>query len=152
LHESVLGSDLSAKYPELQQILDVDMLSWEELRELSSDPLITVGAHTVTHPVLSCISETEVRAELTQCREILRERLGVPIDFLAYPFGGAGEVSEREHRLAQELGYECAVTVSRRNFRSRGENIYALPRIPVLGSDSALDLEMKLLGLFRLAC
>ncbi len=54
-------------------------LDWEGLKALAADPLITIGAHTLTHPRLATLPESEARAELAGSRQALEARLGVPV-------------------------------------------------------------------------
>ena len=47
-----------------------------------------VGNHTYTHPQLIFESETQVRAQLTACRQVLRDTIGEPSNLFRPPFGG----------------------------------------------------------------
>jgi peptidoglycan/xylan/chitin deacetylase (PgdA/CDA1 family) len=85
-------------------------MNWDEIRALSADPLMTIGAHTVSHPILAKASDVAVRAELTECRDILEQKLQKNVRHLAYPFGSADAVGAREFRIASEVGYQTAVT------------------------------------------
>ena len=85
-------------------------MNWEEIRELAKDPLATIGAHTVSHPVLAKVEECAVWAELELCRDILEDELQRDVRHLAYPFGSADTVGSREFKIASEVGYDTAVT------------------------------------------
>src|SRR5262249_23261713 len=50
-------------------------LTWDELRELATSPLITVGAHTRTHPQLAKQSAARVREELDGSKTDLESHL-----------------------------------------------------------------------------
>jgi len=43
---------------------DRAMMSWEEVRRLAASELITLGAHTVTHPILTYLGRDQVREEI----------------------------------------------------------------------------------------
>ncbi len=53
------------------------ILSFEELQELSQDPLVSFGAHTDTHPMLARLSSPEdIRQHIQAGVEEMSERLG----------------------------------------------------------------------------
>jgi peptidoglycan/xylan/chitin deacetylase (PgdA/CDA1 family) len=82
-------------------------LSMSQLRELSSNPLFTIGAHTVTHPALASHSTTVQQHELAASRQALREATGQPVELLAYPYGNH---SHETALLAAQLGFKAAFT------------------------------------------
>jgi peptidoglycan/xylan/chitin deacetylase (PgdA/CDA1 family) len=86
-----------------------EILSWEELRDLVREGL-TVGSHTRTHPLLTRISEEEVRAEARESKRDLERELGSTLPILAYP-GGAFD--EGVARIAGEEGYRLGFTTTR---------------------------------------
>ena len=49
--------------------------SWDELRELASDRLITVGGHTVTHALLRDLEEDQAIAEISIGKRRLEAQL-----------------------------------------------------------------------------
>lgn len=85
-------------------------MNWDEIRELAAHPLATIGAHTVSHPLLAKADESLVRAELARSRDTLRQKLQQDVRHLAYPYGSADAVGAREFAIASELGYQTAVT------------------------------------------
>ncbi|MEM7396525.1 MAG: polysaccharide deacetylase family protein, partial [Verrucomicrobiota bacterium] len=62
-------------------------LTAEDLKRLGGHPLITIGAHTVTHRNLGRLTGEELRREIFDSRDWLREVVGQPIEHFAYPFG-----------------------------------------------------------------
>lgn len=79
-----------------------------ELGELTAGGLISIGAHTVTHPSLPSLSTEDQRAEIEGSKQRLEALLGQPIRRLAYPFG---DYDERSMKIAEDLGFDCAVSV-----------------------------------------
>lgn len=86
-------------------------LTWEDIKVLDKEPLITIGAHTHSHHNLKHISEQEVISEMFMCKNLLERHLGHPIDHFAYPGGDPEWIGEREYRLAQSFGWKTAVTL-----------------------------------------
>jgi len=84
------------------------MLDWDELRRLASDPLIAIGAHTMTHPILSTQPDAEAEAEIAGSRREIERQLGIaPIAF-AYPNGSAADFTPAHARMAQAAGFRVA--------------------------------------------
>jgi peptidoglycan/xylan/chitin deacetylase (PgdA/CDA1 family) len=103
--------------------------TWKELQEFAPDPLVEIGAHTLTHPSLKHLGENEAGDEIEQSKRILEEKLGVEIQHFAYPFGGADNCGQREFRLVKELGFKTAVTTRWCNiFPAHKEYLASLPR------------------------
>ena len=105
------------------------LLRLPELKQLA-DAGMTIGAHTLSHPVLAEQSVELARSEIGDCRETLEHSLGRPVWAIAYPFGDPGSVGTREFKLAEEAGYECAfVTVA--GVPDRVSARFAFPRVHV---------------------
>jgi peptidoglycan/xylan/chitin deacetylase (PgdA/CDA1 family) len=62
-----------------------------------------VGNHTVTHPLLTFKSETEIRLQLSECRAALHDAIGEPGNLFRPPFGGRRPTVLR---VARDLGLE----------------------------------------------
>jgi len=82
-------------------------LSIEELRRLAAHPLITIGAHTRTHPYLARVSPESQRAELAGGKADLEQWLDRRIDLLAYPHGSLDGTTVR---IAKEVGFSRGFT------------------------------------------
>ena len=69
-------------------VLDTAMLTWDELRAMAADPLVTIGAHGMTHRRLARLDDESARRELAEARARIEAELGRPVRHLAYPYGG----------------------------------------------------------------
>jgi peptidoglycan/xylan/chitin deacetylase (PgdA/CDA1 family) len=119
----------------LAELNESYFMNENELRILARYRLATIGAHTVSHSVLSLLSHASVREEFVGNREYLENLLECDVADLAYPYGGPGSCGKREFALAAEVGFRSAVTsrygpVSAGHRRSTCE----LPRIAVGGT------------------
>jgi peptidoglycan/xylan/chitin deacetylase (PgdA/CDA1 family) len=109
-------------------------LDWDGLQGLASETLCTIGAHTVTHPLLAKMPADIARNEMARSKTLLEERLGVAVSHMAYPVGDPGAASDREFHLAAEIGYETAVTTRPGViFAEHAAHAQALPRLSVNG-------------------
>lgn len=64
-----------------------DPLKWPMIEEMVDSGLLTVGAHTHTHPDLRTESMERIRSEIETSNRIIGERLGVRPDHFTYPWG-----------------------------------------------------------------
>ncbi len=85
------------------------MLTWDELRRIARDGM-AVGAHTVTHPILTRMSEQEAAREIVESRQRLETALDVPVRHFAYPNGRPDDVSPAVRRLVKWAGFRSAYT------------------------------------------
>lgn len=62
-------------------------LTSDELVKLAAHPLITIGAHTASHPRLAWLGADQVRSEIDRGNQRLDELVGPAARVLAYPYG-----------------------------------------------------------------
>jgi peptidoglycan/xylan/chitin deacetylase (PgdA/CDA1 family) len=131
------------------EALDADALTWDELRTLAADPLVSIGVHTVSHPRLRLLTEDQARHELRASRRRIELELGRPAAHAAYPYGGPGACGAREFGLAREEGFETAVTTRRGNvFPVHRDYLTSLPRQRLVeGQPSLTHVRRCLSGL-----
>jgi peptidoglycan/xylan/chitin deacetylase (PgdA/CDA1 family) len=109
-------------------------MSWRELAELATDPLVTIGAHTVTHPTLAKLTKDNARSEMDLSRSVIEAALAVRPQHLSYPFGDRTSAGAREFEIAAELGFKTAVTTRPGVlFPEHARRLMALPRISLNG-------------------
>jgi peptidoglycan/xylan/chitin deacetylase (PgdA/CDA1 family) len=122
-------------------------LDWNELRQLSEEPLCTIGAHTATHPLLAKMPSDVARAEMEESKSLLEKRLGCSVAHIAYPVGDKLAAAEREFQLAAEIGYETAVTTRPGMIFSKHlTECQALPRLSVNGLHQSIPAFDALLS------
>ena len=111
-----------------------EMLSEAMVREMTASGLLTVGAHTVTHPQLAKLDREGVVEELERGRALVRSRYGVDPRHVAYPYGDETSAGSREFEVARELGFETGVTTRKGVIHAEhGEFLHALPRVSLNG-------------------
>lgn len=82
------------------------MISEEQLFEMDSDPLCTIGAHSLTHVNFGTINDCS--KEIQGSKIELENLLGHPIRYFAYPFGSISAVPTQASKIAEETGYAAA--------------------------------------------
>jgi peptidoglycan/xylan/chitin deacetylase (PgdA/CDA1 family) len=103
------------------------MLSTDQLRALRRTGM-GVGAHTVSHPILTKTDAGTARREISDSRERLQAILGERIGLFAYPNGKLGADYDASHvEMVRSLGFDAAVTTNP-GVADAGSDRYALPR------------------------
>jgi peptidoglycan/xylan/chitin deacetylase (PgdA/CDA1 family) len=118
-----------------------------QLKELSSHPLITIGAHSHCHNLLNQIPLAQAKESIIQSKKILKEIIGQKIKHFSYP---NGNLTPEIVQVLKDTGFMSAVTVPPGFFRP-GNDQYRIPRVMV-GAYMSLELfKAKLTGIFELA-
>jgi peptidoglycan/xylan/chitin deacetylase (PgdA/CDA1 family) len=114
-------------------------ITWEQIREMSRDSLVTVGAHTVNHLDLSTLSDDEVVDEILMGKQMLEAHIERAVEHFAYPFGCMPAVSQREFSLTKALEFKtCATT---RHGYLCAEHQKYLERLPRILVDESSEIE-----------
>jgi len=122
------------------------LLTGDQLGELALK--MSIGAHTLSHPVLSQSSAEQVWNEISGCRELLKGQLQRDIWAFAYPFGDCGSVGEREKGFAKQAGFECAFMNEGGGFGAAAPR-FAIPRVHVTRDMSLHEFEAHVSGFYR---
>lgn len=110
--------------PSAQQHQQYDVMTWRELA--SFDPaLVTIGSHSVSHPILTTLNPAELAYEIRGSRRWLEERLQRPIEHFCYP-NGAGNAAVLH--CVREC-YRSAVTSEKGGVQTE-DDVCRLKRIP----------------------
>ena len=109
------------------------MMTWDQIRALADDDLVTFGAHTMSHVALAKVSASEACTEMAQSIARLEAELARPCRHFAYPYGDAGSAGAREFAIAEDLGLASAVT-TRKGLISAdaGKSMTSLPRLSLM--------------------
>ena len=111
-------------------------LAWDEIRAMRRGGLVSIGAHTVSHPVLSRCTADVQRFEISTSRRRIEEELGEKCTLFAYPFGTPADYDETTIRITAESGFDLAVSTGSGFNRRTAYDRYRLNR---WGADLASD-------------
>ena len=129
----------SSRWLMTERGIEFPIMSWDDARQLERAGH-RCESHSMTHPRLAELSPGVCRDELARARATLEDALGHPVRHLAYPFGSE---NQQVRDVAAECGYDTACTVTI-GISAAGDDVYALPRVPVLGTDSLLDFASRI--------
>jgi peptidoglycan/xylan/chitin deacetylase (PgdA/CDA1 family) len=83
-------------------------LSESELKDLPKGELIEVGAHTVTHPMLSTLPVNAQQMEIRSSKKMLEDMTGRRIRSFAYPYGTVDSYTADTVTSVRDAGFEQA--------------------------------------------
>ncbi len=104
-------------------------VTWAQLREMAANPLVTISAHSVTHPQdVTVLPDDKLRMEVVESKRIIESELGIPIRYFTYP---EGKYDARVEKFVQAAGYSAALTMNDLDDRFAGQskNLLAIDRI-----------------------
>jgi peptidoglycan/xylan/chitin deacetylase (PgdA/CDA1 family) len=123
------------------------VLNQSDLRQLANAGM-SIGAHTLSHPMLSQSSPDTAWREISESKRYLEQALGQEVWALAYPFGDPSSVTPREVEMASRAGFKGAFLNVDAGFGTRTPK-FSLPRIHVTAEMSLVELEAHISGFHR---
>lgn len=118
--------------------------TWDQVGAMVESGLVTVGAHTHTHPDFRHISPGQIEDEVGVSNRLIAERTGRTPRHFTYTWGYWSEQADPIVRAA----YDTATVGGCRT--SLGAPANAIPRLPVQLSDGFAFFRARMRGGFRL--
>ena len=110
-------------------------MSWDELKPFAADPLVTIGAHTVSHCNLARQTEANASLEIATSRARIENALQRPVMHFAYPYGDRDAAGPREFMLTKAAGFKTAVTTRPGMvYPESADHLTALQRVSLNGN------------------
>ena len=104
-----------------------------ECEQLLDSGLFTLGAHTLTHPILHNETRDVAFQEIAESKARLSRMFGGEIHYFAYPNGKKDlDFGAREFQMLRENGYRLAFTTDAQFFK--GDAPFAIPRSGFAGT------------------
>lgn len=120
-------------------------LNWDQVRQLSLDPLVTIGSHTINHYSLKALAYEQSYVEIAESKKKLEARIDSEVKHFCYPLGLFGS---KEEEILEKCGYQSAVTIKMANiFKENYRYPYALPRIMINSLTNEKILRLQINGL-----
>jgi peptidoglycan/xylan/chitin deacetylase (PgdA/CDA1 family) len=123
------------------------MLSLTELHQLRETGM-SIGAHTLSHPMLSQSSDDVAWNEISECKRNLELALEQEMWALAYPFGNSSSVTSRELGMAKRAGFKAAFLNAGGGFGTQTPK-FTLPRVHITADMSLAEFEAHISGFHR---
>jgi peptidoglycan/xylan/chitin deacetylase (PgdA/CDA1 family) len=121
-------------------------MSWTQIKQLSSDPLVTIGGHTKNHYSLNRLTEAEIVTEVLGANVSIENVINKRIEHFSYPFGSRFEIGQREFNIIKRIGFKTATTTRLGNIYSGHKSFCeCLPRVMLTNMFSIKDIgKMRL--------
>lgn len=114
-------------------------LTWTQIADMAKSGLMTLGAHTHTHPDLRHVDRVTATEEVELSNQLIEQRLGQSPRHFAYPKGWWSQTADPAVRAAYAtatLGMGRSITAA--------SDLHTLHRVSVLASDSSRAFRLKL--------
>jgi peptidoglycan/xylan/chitin deacetylase (PgdA/CDA1 family) len=122
-------------------------LSQSELQQLAGAGMC-IGAHTLSHPMLSQSSADAAWREISESKRSLEQALGQQVWALAYPFGDSSSITSREVQMAKRAGFKAAFLNVGGGFGTETPK-FALPRVHITAEMTLVEFEAHISGVHR---
>jgi peptidoglycan/xylan/chitin deacetylase (PgdA/CDA1 family) len=116
------------------------MMTAAQINEACQNETFELGAHTISHPVLSSLNKLEQRGEIEGSKNELEDIAGRRITAFSYPHGGHADYDDETVALVKAAGFECACS----NFEgcaTSKTDWFQLPRVYVHDCGGELFLK-----------
>lgn len=118
-------------------------MTWEHVTALAKDEF-EIGAHTLTHPILTACRIDEARREIIESKRAI-EQQGITCRHFALPNGQPGDWNDDILRIIREAGYaSCLTTVD--GFVQNGDDPYTLQRTTIDTGSDMLKFRLTVSG------
>lgn len=135
----------TCRWPMDTSIPEMPLLSWDEVREMSSEGM-EFGAHTVSHVDLTGVSEETAMEEIVRSKSIIEEQLCKPVEFFCYPYG---KYLQQHVDMVKESGFlgGCSIKYGVRN---QADDRYCLRRVGTARFSNLFDFKAGVHGSYGL--
>ncbi len=119
---------------DLEALADSQVMTWDEVRQLAADPLVSIGAHTHDHFAMARLDASAARADVCKGLTRLEEELGRRPKHFAYPYGKSHTISLRDADILRDFGFASSVTTLPGVLQSvNARDLMMLPRVSLNG-------------------
>ncbi|MGC9151776.1 MAG: polysaccharide deacetylase family protein [Microbacter sp.] len=109
-----------------------NILTESQIKEMLHSGLCTLGAHAVSHPILTKLNTEQCMDEIHKSKAILESRFGVPVNHFSYPYSFWNEEIQK---LIKQAGYHTAVLGYGGNCRYKMVDLLKIPRTNIIESN-----------------
>lgn len=120
----------------------LQLMSWEEIRELNDSGLIEFGAHTKTHCNLLETNNQLSFSEIEESKKTLEKELGIEVLSFAYPYGF---FNEEHKKMLEVIGYKYGIATASGPVDFY-EDLYHIRRIGIFSKDDIKRYKRKVKG------
>jgi peptidoglycan/xylan/chitin deacetylase (PgdA/CDA1 family) len=145
--ESIFDDLFKALGGEDPALLDGAYLNWDEVRAMAEEG-VTIGCHTMNHPILSTLTKEEARLEIREAKRLIEEKCGFEVDTFAYPWGRSWDFNDDTIEVLKEEGFVCGLAMDETSTIPGTHDAYRLSRFPLPEQLDLADLLAQASGLY----
>lgn len=119
--------DMFAEYVKPEYSEDL-MMTWDEVRQLATSPLCTIGSHTMTHCRLSNVPKDKLPYELEESKRQIEREIGKEVRYISYPYGWISDVNEDVIAATKAAGYEMGLISWGGPIRKKDHDLFVVKR------------------------
>lgn len=124
-----------------------EAMTKDDVSRISTLENITIGNHTVNHPITNRCELEELRYEINEASKILKTWISDDINFFAYP---NGDFDEREAAILLDNNIKLAFTTEPKHINiTKKINPYQIPRFSVNDDGSFAENICKMVGVWQ---
>ena len=125
-----------------------EALTIEQVRDISNNRYVSIGSHSVSHPILPRCSNTESKYEISHSKEIIEEWIQKDVTYFAFP---NGDYSKREISFLKRFGYTLAFSTEQKYLtKEKLAQRYSLPRFMMVEGASFEENICRIVGVWPL--
>jgi peptidoglycan/xylan/chitin deacetylase (PgdA/CDA1 family) len=111
--QEILG-ELASQTGQTREVREIHRsMVVQELKQFARSNYVHIGAHTVTHPILSSLPYEDQYQELSSSRDELEAIIGKPIQVCSYPYGSVDDFNQDSIKAAKDCGFRAACSTIR---------------------------------------
>jgi peptidoglycan/xylan/chitin deacetylase (PgdA/CDA1 family) len=124
---------LEAEYSDAMREIDTRQsrfMTWSQVSEMSKS-IVSIGSHTVSHPILSRLDDHNIEYEIIESRRIIESRIQKNVKSMSYPTGMESSFTDKVVDIVRKAGYEIAFTYQHGENRMPINDAFRLKRLHV---------------------
>jgi len=127
LESVILGTNLGPN-PKISP--NYRVLTWDQVRKMSKNPLFSIGGHNITHDTLSRLSFSEMSSQIQGSLEAIKEKINTDVVHYSYPEGQAEHFNSDTIDILKNNGIKCCPTAIN-GVNSLQDDLFYLKRVMV---------------------
>ncbi|WP_061298768.1 polysaccharide deacetylase family protein [Leptospira borgpetersenii] len=130
--------------PSVSHSKNYEKIDWEQLKDLSKNPLFIIGGHSMYHNILTSFdSEEKLNLDICLSIDLLRYNLGFNLTHYAYPEGQYSHYNENVVRILKEKGIICSPSAVH-GTNNKDVDLFSLKRIMVGFNGTPFPFQLKM--------
>jgi len=123
-------------------------LTIEQVKDISNNIYVSIGSHSISHPILPRCSNADSKHEIAHSKKIIEEWIQKDVKYFAFP---NGDYSNREISFLKRFGYTLAFGTQQEYLtKEKLQHPYRLPRFMMVEAASFEENFCRIVGVWPL--